>query len=394
MSRGIIQIDFTYAKIISDRIDDQKTIASDIANKNGFDANGLPGEYFKTTIANMTNIRNKASAISESIEKLSYAFDSSVEKYYQMENDIQSETPPIVEKPQISKGFVWGYKEYGSQINRMDNSELVDLMLAKGAKQIDTNVYEININGNNYKYSTRTRTLYVNKVGFKCDFYVSNNYQNSSIDNTVTLLGGTGQRQYGPMGDNGVTNDIGLSDKSVLIVPYSGEESRMLDPGCVKASSEFTEEVFNANRNVSRSVVGFSEGTRVASQTISEYPNLFDNVVFVNGSTRFNENPTMTYVQNGNYDGFKDANIYYIITHNGWNVDSVTQSVNDLIKNGVDPSKITLISNEASLNNLVNQNINFDDSMPPSNNTGFISHGRGAWEILNKSEIINYLSKS
>lgn len=392
MSKGI-NIDFTHASIISNKIDDKKSVANSIVSKYSFNTSGLPADYFKKTLSNINIMKEKVSKISKLIAELSYGFDNSIETYYQMEHDIQVEDgiSPVVTGSDVSKKFVWGYKQNNSQIQKVDNSMLEKLMISKGAKRVETNVYEMNIDGVNYKYSTQNGKLYVNGVGFKCDFYVSNNYQNKPLNSTVTLLGGAGERQYGPIGNHQVSESIGLGSDSVLVVPYSGDPDKKLNPNCLVGSNEFVEHIFNTDNNITRSVVGFSEGSKVASEAISENPELYDNVVFVNGSTRYTSDFNRKFIKNGNYTGFKNTNVYYIITKGGWNVNSVTKSIDDLLVNGVDPSNITLISNDNRITNSVNNNINVANLIPTSTNE-YEGHVNGAWNVINKSEIINYLS--
>ena len=395
----MISIDFDAARMISDYIIDSSNsldkILSD-CNSAISPINSLPSRFFNSTISIHNSMKVSTSNICDQVSIFSYAFDKSINDYYCMENDISQdrETESIKNVfDNSSETYVWGYKESNSTIKKVDETKLQELLLSSGARETQDNTYELNIDGIVYKYNTKNRKLYVGNNSFRCDFYVSGDYNsNKEISNTVTLLGGTGERGSGPIGDGKVENNIAIGSSGLLIVPFSGDANQKLSSDAVIKSNNFGEKVFNASNDVTRSIVGFSEGSRVASETISENPNIYDNVVFVNGSTRYNSDSTNSFIRNGNYEGFKNTNVYYMITRNGWDEKSVTLSVNDLINNGVDPSDITLISNDTRITDGVNTSINIVDSMPSSENGSFFGHGAGGWDILNNSEIIDYLS--
>ena len=405
-----VQIDFTVAKNVSDDIYKLVNTSSNIFNKYGnmnTSISNLPTGYFKKTISEISNLINKASKLNSDISTFKDNFDKSVDNYYRFENDIPLDDDNIVTdsfsfNTNSSDKFVWGYKRNSTGIGMVNQDEIKAYLLNKGAIQNAkyANLYQITIDGVEYKYDIKGRLLYVNNKQIKCDFYLSNNYNNEQIDNVVTVLGGTGERGSGLVyKDKKLDLNISFSNKALMILPYSGNTDTCISSDSVAGASRFGEYVFNASTNSTRSIVGYSEGSFVGAKTVSENPELYDNIVFINGCS-IAKDGAVNAVKNGNYDGFKKANIMYFETGDGWTDSKTNQqkgviySIDDLIDSGVDPNNITLITNDSKLRGNVNNKINFNDTMPEVQKTGrrYYGHGPGAWDIFNDSEVLNYLS--
>ena len=54
------------------------------------------------------------------------------------------------------------------------------------------------------------------------------------------------------------------------------------------ASNVLGEKIFDVNKDAYRSIIDFSEGSQVVSETVALNQNLYDNIVFVNGATTYN----------------------------------------------------------------------------------------------------------
>ena len=409
---NIIRIDFDEAEKISTQIEEEVEIVKRIVTKSENienELNGIPPEFLKDTNTEIKDFKKQVKEIATLVDKFGYGFDQSVQNYYDLENNVVDKKEPINIGSSISnKGkFTWGYKRNGSGIKRVSTEEMERYLLSKGATKTYGNTYSINIDGVKYSYDLNHNFLYIGGKQIKCDFYLSKNYRNEKIGSVVSLLGGTGEDVVGPIRSDRISDNISFGRNALLVVPYSGVEKQYINPSDNVASVHFAQKVFNVVDDPTRSIVGFSEGSQVTARIVSENPKLYDNVVFVNGST-FSSSSYVNYVNNG-YEGFKDANIIYLETKNGWplnlmgTVDSTEQkgvvnSINSLIENGVDPSHITLVTNDVDLTNKVSTRINIDSSsMPPPSPKGEVSyygHGRGAWATFNNSEIINYLSMS
>lgn len=410
---GRIDIDFLAANSVSNQIEDEVELINNMISisDSGFASiNGLPTQFFKETISEYDLMRASLLKLSEQINTFSYAFDHSVENYYNKENDITVSDNSITGKIKGSDGkFVWGYKTAYSSITRVNSSEMERMLIKHGAKPTGNNTYEIVIDDVKYEYDIKNNFLFINGNQIKCDFYLSNKHDmNSNITSTVTLLGGTGERSAGPIDTDGkrtdkaMRDDVSISENALLIVPYTGVWDQALETYGVVGSSHFSEKIFDINSNtVERSIIGLSEGGNVGAKAISENPGLYNRMVFLNSATTPRSGGG-TCIKNGNYAAFNDVEIMYIETIDGWSYDpqknTIIGSMLEFTNNGIDPSNITLISNDTNLNNLVDRyslGINVDNSLnmaASSGNIRYSGHGPGGWEVLNNSEIINYLS--
>lgn len=407
----IIDIDFDRAREISKQIESEKFIADKMITKcNDLDNSlkGIPAIFLQSVLSDISTFKSQVSKISQKIGGISSSFDSSIESYYIEENgDLGDSQSIVIDELKTGSGdkFTWGYQRTGSGIRRVSRDEIEEYLLSKGATQVWRHGYEVTLNGVTYKYDTGYNFLYVGNRKIKCDFYLSNYHTDQEITNVVTLLGGTGERAPGAIRYDRIKDNISFSEQGLLVLPYSGDWDWYINTNEAMTATRFGQQLFDVSGNATNSIIGYSEGAQVTAQVISENPDVFDNVVFVNGSSYAWSN-YVNYVRNG-YEGFKNAdNVIYLETVNGW-VDpyakeileqrAVVSSINSLIENGVDPSNITLVTNDQNLSDklMENQvNINFENSMPPVSKGEFtyFGHGKGAWDIFNDSEIINFLS--
>ena len=402
---GKIDIDFLVANSVSNYIEDDVDLVNNMISTSDSaltDISSLSSHCFTRTISAYNIMKTSLLKIRKQINIFSYAFDHSVENYYNKENDITVSDKSITGKIKGSDGkFVWGYKTAYSSITRVNSSEMERMLIKHGAKPTGNNTYEIVIDDVKYEYDIKNNFLFINGNQIKCDFYLSNKHDmNSNITSTVTLLGGSGDHYTGPIGDKRMRNDISISENALLIVPYSDSDQPLKTYGVV-GSSHFSEKIFDVNsQTVERSIVGISEGGNIGAQAISENPGLYKKMVFVNSATTPRSGGG-TCIKNGNYAAFNDVEIMYIETIDGWSYDpqknTIIGSMLEFTNNGIDPSNITLISNDTNLNNLAHQHvpgIKFDDALniAASNEGGYIEHGPGAWQVMNNGEVINYLS--
>ena len=393
-----IDIDFDAANMISDYILDDVDMVDNIMTSSSnaiAPIRNLPSNFFGSTCSKHDEMNKSIANVDKLFNAFSFAFDSSVNSYYCEENDIEQEVVDYDANSQTrrSTGFVWGYKA-GSPIRRVNPQEMASYLQARGAKQVAPGIYELNIDGETYRYNVNDRRMTIgnNKTSYKCDFYVAKDHKDGPVSSTVTLLGGTNERYSGPVAQGKLSDNISLDKNALLIIPYKGDYNNKLTGYDVITSNKFGEKVFGTTGDVTRSIAGCSEGAQIASITVSENPGVYDNVVFINGGTRYDSDPNYSSVKPGGFEGFKDTNVVYIITRKGWNINSTVASINDMIANGVNPNNITLITNDSNLSNSVNQSINFVNAMPEASGNLYNGHGSGSWDVLNKSEIINYLS--
>lgn len=423
---GNIGIDFKQATIISDNIGDKINDVDNIITQSSsisslFHAIPVPSQFISDVNDDIETMNDNIRKISTMVSNLQNNFDRSVNSYYLLEKgdyDILSDTlvagvnnfvSSKTSNSNNSSKFTWGYKNDPNGITRVSSEEMTNYLLSKGATPVQNvkNHYNITIDGIKYRYDVANNKLYIGNECFKCDFYVSNNYKNTEISNVVTLLGGTGEDAAGAVKNGKISQDIPFSNDGLLIVPYSGVQYQYISTDATVASTRFGEHVFNVSDNCERSIIGFSEGSLVMTTTVSKNPGLYDNVAYVNGAS-YNAIGYSNYSEKFGYEGFKNANIYYIETEAGWpaglnngnantNQVGVTRSIESLVNNGVDPNKITLITNDDKLVSTVNSlGINIDSSMPQpvrdGNKMKYYNHGDGAWDIFNESGILNYLS--
>ena len=403
-----ININFQEAALISNEISDLAAKTQKVSKNNSL-TDGLSSSHFSKTINSCSSLTNQINAISESISNLQNSFDKSVQSYYEEEN-ISNDNARKIDVSLNSKNmgnndeYTWGYKCEAKSISKIDSNTIAMLLSKRGAK-LNGNMYEITIKGKTYRYNADTGMMVSSdNKKFYCCFYATNNSQSTmKFNNSITILA-TGKGGTHISADCIDPSRNVVCDNTLIITPYTTNKNpntgntENIGASSVAASTLLGDYLFDIPADGTRSIVGFSAGSAVTTRTVAANPKLYDNVVFVNGSTHSMAGGAI--LKDNNYSAFKDTNVYYLETEKGWFSSTatgrnkqigVTNSINALTKAGVPSSSITLVTNDKVLASSANKNINISTSMPNTCSDGKL-YGHSPWRVFNNSNILAFLS--
>ena len=214
-----------------------------------------------------------------------------------------------------------GYERANTKMEEVAPEEMGEYFLLHGGKKIDTTTYEININGQTYRYNTSNQGLYVNennkwKSYIGCSFYKTPGTKLGQIDKTITLLPGSGEQHYGAVNKNNqkdfkhtLPKDTNVNDGCLVIVPFRRDENLTDDDkknnvnmyrhpdrvfSTVLLGNSFANGSTNESKHVKNSIVGYSFGAIASFTLAAEAPkDYFDTLVAVDLGS---------YAQKRNYD--------------------------------------------------------------------------------------------
>ena len=352
----------------------------------------MPKDFVSTTSSIESEITEMFGKIDTAINNTVSAFDACVNNYYELEKNgvgTSSSKESDIAAIKAENNFYWAYPECASSMHKLSDKKIGELFTSHGAT-VDGNVYTFEIDGKTYKYNTANNRLTYDGKTVDVVFMGTDSTNFNDIKNTITFLGGSGERETGAAS---ILNGEGLSNNSLVIVPYNStadaRKNMSKTPDAVIASTLTGDFLANGNgTKPHNSIIGYSEGAQSAFSAISRSNGLYDSCVIVNGSaywTRDQENLVRRY---GNYDAFKDMEIIFIECqdNNNWNP-TIKMTIDDLISNGVPRSNISFYTNDSELISFLDgKGMSYIDL--PSNYTG---HGAG-WKMIIDSNIISYLS--
>ena len=298
------------------------------------------------------------------------------------EKEVLVKVDNLYDHEKINTVFKENYPPASTSMIKVEDNLIVDYFKSKGYASNSTN-YRIVIDGEELYYDVKSNKLsYAGDYVF-CEFYMTLSSKLGFLDNTITLLGGSGERKYGPIANSRIPSNANLNDYSLLIVPKKDDDYNMSKhPKMVSACTKMG--MFLAGIKKGNSIIGFSEGAQAASKTVSYNKVIYDQLVLVNGSAYYTSDKTNLI---SNYQPFQNMEIIMLESknNNNWN-ETIIRTIYDLLKNGVNSNMIQLYTNDNTLintfTNVINLNVvNYDWS----------GHGSG-YRMINESNILSYLS--
>jgi len=278
--------------------------------------------------------------------------------------------------------FTTNYKPYDTQMEKVNGSEIASYLYTKGYASSSFN-YQIMIDNEKYNYNTNTNVLNYDGESVTCEFYKTGDTEFGKISNTITLLGGSGERKYGPIANSRIPSNSKLNNGSLLITirkddNYNLSKHPKMISACTKLGIYLSGNVRN------NSIIGYSEGAQAASRTVSYNKVKYDIYVLVNGSAYYTSNKENLI---SNYEPFKNTEIIMIESknNNNWN-ETIILTINNFLKNGIINNKIKLFTNDSELINKFSNRINLTIV-----DNDWSGHGSG-YRIIRESNILSYLS--
>ncbi len=278
--------------------------------------------------------------------------------------------------------FTDNYPEATTRMAKVTRDMLINYLDKSSASKKSDSSYVINIEGQTYSYNPTSNRVFYNNDYVICEYYKTAATNLGSINNTVTLLGGSGERAYGPIAKSQVPSDSPLNDNSLLITVRKNEDYNLVHhPSMVNACTNVGE--FLAGKKTVNSIIGFSEGAQAASTAVSKNLASYDIYVLINGSAYFTTSNSSLI---NNYAPFKNTEIIMLECKDNTKWDrTIKLTINDFMKVGLG-SNIKLFTNDNGLissfsNKIAVTVVNHDWS----------THSAG-WKMIRESNILSYLS--
>ena len=310
------------ADIILDLIEKYEKIKVDFENLNNeiIELNNLNLENTNYTkiindLKNNDNIKVYLDSINEKIMKTGNEF-------IDIDKNITANTGDLdITKEQVVTAATY-YKATGTKIKYGDLSNGFNM---SEVKKDDIGNY---LNGNgwkkdgdfyvskdgNYKYNFVNGKVYADSKSIRCGFYKTGNTNLGTINNTITLLSGSGSSK-----DFNIES-MKLSNGSLVVVPeytslggITTRDHNKQIVACTKvgdflSSSSNTDDIYN-------SLIGYSLGSQAGTYAIANNPGVYNTFVSVNGNTKSYNNGGYDFI-GGKYDSFKGVNVIYIQSKN------------------------------------------------------------------------------
>ena len=279
--------------------------------------------------------------------------------------------------------FTINYPMSLSTMRKIPNNLLSEYFVSKGFTSTDGKTYRLIINGEVIDYEISSGKLSYSGDYVYCDFYATIGSTLGLMENTITLLAGSGERASGAISNNRIPSNANLNDGSLLIAPRKDNDYNMSKhPKMVSICTRLG--MFLAGNDVKNSIIGFSEGAQAASRTVSYNNVKYDIMVLVNGSAYYTSNNANLI---SNYQPFHDMEIILLEAknNNDWN-ETIIKTVNNFLNNGVRSNNIKLFTSDSELISTLSSKI----SVIIASNT-WSGHGSG-YRIIRESNILSYLS--
>ncbi len=298
------------------------------------------------------------------------------------EKEILVRVDNIIDHEKIPTVFSINYQPASTTMAKVTSDKLSEYLVSKNYTS-NNNDYKIIIDNETYNYNISSNKLSYSNDYVYCDFYMTEKSRLGSLDNTITLLAGSGERSDGPISNSRIPSNANLNDYSLLITIRKDDSYNMSKhPKMVSACTKLG--MFFAGIDKGNSIIGFSEGAQAAARTVSYNMVKYDQIVFVNGSAYYTSDLTNLI---NNYVPFRDMEIILLEckNNNNWN-ETIIKTINDLLRNGVNSNQISLYTNDNTLINAFNSVINLNVL-----NNDWSGHGTG-YKMIRESNILSYLS--
>ena len=299
--------------------------------------------------------------------------------------------------------FHFGFSDSGKKLSIINDSDIDKLFsLKKIIPYYDSNNilwYSININRVIYSYQPNSYTLSDGVNSIKCRIYCSDLNNLENIDNTITIIGGSGDRLSGiDLKENRI------SDNTLIIDVYSGNDSvKMTDiKDMIAISTKFINYlVGDYNKDIHNSIVGISEGAQAAFITAAANNGLYHTLLCSNGAAYWTSNGVNLiemYVGKKGYKSFRNMKLIFFesMNNNNWDL-YVISTLNDLKNNNISMDNISFFTNNVTLYNdakdiLEGEGILYFLSEKEALLYGNWSSHRDGLKMILDSHVLNYLS--
>ena len=288
----------------------------------------------------------------------------------------------IVNHNKVKTSYSINYPLASTNMTKVTSDELLNYFISKGYTS-NNGIYKVTIDNETYSYDISSNKLNYSGDFVYCEFYKTVNSKLGLLDNTITLLAGSGERTYGPISNNKIPSNINFNDYSLLITLKKDSSYNMSKhPKMISACTKLG--MMLSGGNTINSIIGYSEGAQAAARTVSYNKVKYNTIVFVNGSAYYTKDVANLI---SNYEPFKDMEIimFECKNNNNWN-ETIIKTINDLLRNGVNNNQINLYTND---NTLINTFTNIIPLIVV--NYDWNGHGSG-YQIIRESNILSYLS--
>lgn len=352
--------------------------------------------------------------LSNDIEKINNEINDQEQEILDEYSELSIPTDVSVTTNSVSTSggsYHLGFDRAPANMEKVSKEELTQYFLSHGGTQINDNTYAINIDGKNYQYNINTESVTVNGENYiGCRFYKTPNTQLGNINNTITILPGSGETRYGAVkrnnddNKNALPNNININDGSLVIVPYFQKEDyynmyRQADKvipatylGNFMACGSTT-----TTNHVRNSIVGYSMGATASFPLICEAPqNYFSSLVAVDLGSYMQkmDGSYFNTISESDYSKMTDMEFIFMSSdgNDPWQDKSMAQTYHNLKKYGA--QNIVFYTNaDKTLNPNIGNGVYYvEDAVDTSNQWTYSSHNHG-YQIINDTNILSYLSR-
>ena len=288
--------------------------------------------------------------------------------------------------------FYFNYPKASKTMSKVSDSKLRDLLTKNGATKVKDNVYQLKIDGKTYQYNVSTGEVIIPGTGgekLRCRFYASKDTDFTSIKNTITFMGGSGERNDVP--DQAL--NMSINKNSLIILPICNSPLRATDKiGGATRIGDFM--AGGKTKTITNSVSGYSLGGLASFGAVADNPGLYQKVVTVNSGAFYSSGGGK--IIDGRESAFKDVEIIMLEGANDKFVDSTIKTIKTLKNAGVPMKNISIYTNDKKLINnakkyLNNSNIHIISDSYAKSHRGWNGHSYG-YDMLNDLNVFSYLS--
>ncbi len=300
--------------------------------------------------------------------------------------------------------FYFNYPSQAKSVKEIKSDQLRELFEANGATLVGNNTYKMKVDGKTYSYNVASHVIAIEGATgvdanneLKCKFFARPDVTFEDVKSTLTLLSGSGEAEHSGYTLADDKSQVEVCKDTLVIVPYGSRNTPNI-PNKVGACTIVGDFMVGGSKNINNTVVGYSLGGQAAWSAVSKNPGLYKNMVTVNSAAYSKSNGGVNFID-GNYDSFKDVNIYIFESENDDYITYVGRTIKELNAHGISSDNIHLYSNNNNLNNnarskgyVSSKNIIDVDQQYAKSHVGWQSHS-GGYGMLNQSGIFGYLTQ-
>lgn len=411
----MIDIDFDRAEQIKSSFGELATEANEILSSlKNIDAS-IFSSYSPSTVANNNAVVEAVNSVYEQINDYGTSYSTSIDLYKEAYEQTKIEMSNPNGKESINESsmfsdslhnelratvdFIFAYPRASVNMKRISDSKLSDLLTKNGAKNVGSNIYELNIDGKTYRYNVSTHEITIpsgngSKEGrLYCTFMAQDGVDFNTITSTLTLLAGSGERNDPTKEAAFGSGKLGANSSAILAIPYlSG--STYEHPYKIGGATRIADFMIGgkSRNNITNSIVGYSLGGMGAYATVSANKGLYQNMAIVNGGPKNVE-------KFGSYGNFKNVNIYMFEGSGDNFVDSNISFIKIMKSKGYNTNNIHVYTTDSRLYQYANKYGAYCEDIKKMsafakdrNHKGWSGHSHG-YRMLEDSGIYSYLSR-